>query len=455
MWAPAPQKKGKKGLWIGLAAGVAAIAVALGAGFAFGILPFGAGEQEAEGEIFLVAANEQGPDPFSAVSLSPAVSEEIAPTPTETTPPGGISSAGGAQIAANSGAKPGLFGGSNDAKVCDPQAQADFLAQNPALAAGFVKALEGVTLPDGTPLAVSNLRTYLTSLTPVLLTEDTRVTNHGFRNGEPYALQAVLQRGTAVLVDRLGVPRVKCNCGNPLLEPVASSRTPVYLGKVWDGFDPSKVTVVQPAPEPIFIFVLTNINDPGTTIDRNPGSVIINPTPDPVPAGWYRTGTGSYQVDPAGLPLSTERVSQSTGGLCVDFGLMDWAVNDPNTMTVVRGSSSTVCDQTGTGDNPPTSVQRNAIDRTLLQLGGACDDPSLGSADRYSTSDWVGMSGSFDLQGCVDGGGWSIDHAMYMIAATDAFGNTVNVFADGSSAELASGALKSRAEALLFSFTRP
>ena len=31
----------------------------------------------------------------------------------------------------------------------------------------------------------------------------------------------MLQSGTAVLVDRYGTPRVKCNCGNPLTKPVA------------------------------------------------------------------------------------------------------------------------------------------------------------------------------------------------------------------------------------------
>ncbi|MGH3907098.1 MAG: DUF6777 domain-containing protein, partial [Pseudonocardiaceae bacterium] len=42
---------------------------------------------------------------------------------------------------------------------------------------------------------------------------DTRVTNHGYRDGKATDRQAVLQAGTAVLVDEKGRPRVKCGCG--------------------------------------------------------------------------------------------------------------------------------------------------------------------------------------------------------------------------------------------------
>ena len=45
---------------------------------------------------------------------------------------------------------------------------------------------------------------YLRSLTPVQLRMDTRVTNHGYRDGAATSYQAVLQTGTAVLVDDRG-----------------------------------------------------------------------------------------------------------------------------------------------------------------------------------------------------------------------------------------------------------
>jgi hypothetical protein len=44
----------------------------------------------------------------------------------------------------------------------------------------------------------------------VLLRSDTVVTNHGFANGCSTTIPAVLQAGTAVLVDDKGVPVTKC-----------------------------------------------------------------------------------------------------------------------------------------------------------------------------------------------------------------------------------------------------
>ena len=68
----------------------------------------------------------------------------------------------------------------------------------------------------------------------------------GFGTGAPNAFQAVLQSGTAVMVDATGTPRVKCNCGNPLSPPsstsLAEART---VGRAWDGYSPSNVTCIR------------------------------------------------------------------------------------------------------------------------------------------------------------------------------------------------------------------
>ena len=72
------------------------------------------------------------------------------------------------------------------------------------------------------------------------LRADTRVTNHGFVDGHATALQSVLQAGTAVLVDDHGRPRVKCGCGNPLLDPVATPITPSYTGDALARLQPAQ-----------------------------------------------------------------------------------------------------------------------------------------------------------------------------------------------------------------------
>ncbi len=98
----------------------------------------------------------------------------------------------------------------------------------------------------------------LRSLTPVQLRTDTRVTNHGFRDGKAMAYQAVLQAGTAVLVDDRGVPRVRCACGNLLLPPVAQESTPKQTGKAWPGYRASDVVVVEPSSKPVDEFVMVD-----------------------------------------------------------------------------------------------------------------------------------------------------------------------------------------------------
>ena len=92
---------------------------------------------------------------------------------------------------------------------------------------------------------------YVESLTPTVLQHDTQVTNHGFADGVATPRQSVLQAGTAVLIDDAGVPRTRCACGNPLLEP-APVADPVYEGDAWEGWGPPPIAIVPPPPgEPV------------------------------------------------------------------------------------------------------------------------------------------------------------------------------------------------------------
>ena len=146
-----------------------------------------------------------------------------------------------------------------------------------------------MALPDGRPLTVALIPDYIATLTPMVLTRDTRVTNHGYRDGRATKLQSTLQKGTAVLTDQKGVPRVKCYCGNPLLPPVATSGRPVYRGSVWEGFQPAQVTVVQQTTNVINVFVLTDITT-GGLFDRPVGTTGANDTPN---AGTATTTTAA------------------------------------------------------------------------------------------------------------------------------------------------------------------
>ncbi len=84
----------------------------------------------------------------------------------------------------------------------------------------------------------------------MLLRADTAVTNHGFADGAATTLHSVLQSGTAVLVDRYGVPRARCACGNPLT-PSTLTTPASYTGDRWAAFDPAHVVTAAPTSAPM------------------------------------------------------------------------------------------------------------------------------------------------------------------------------------------------------------
>lgn len=148
------------------------------------------------------------------------------------------------------GGAPGLYTARRDEQVCDLAGLRErLLGDEPSERADDWFAALGRGNHDA-----GKRRRYVDRLTAVRLRFDTRVTVHTTR--EPYP--AVLQAGTAVLVDLNGVPRVKCAGGAPLTEPdvaagvahdravdVAHAADP---DAAWDGFDPAAVVVVEKGP---------------------------------------------------------------------------------------------------------------------------------------------------------------------------------------------------------------
>lgn len=202
----------------------------------------GGGSKSASGngEVFLQSAAKTGPDPFTESTAKDSSAPPVAASPT------------GSDESANAvrgvdGAAPGLYGGTRNVSSCDVEKQIKALRAAPAKNTAFA-SVAGVQ-PSEVPV-------YLRSLTPVQLRMDTRVTNHGYRDGDATSYQAVLQTGTAVLVDDHGVPRTRCACGNPLTPPVAQQATPKRAGDTWSSYQPSNVVVVAPSTTIINIFVI-------------------------------------------------------------------------------------------------------------------------------------------------------------------------------------------------------
>ncbi|WP_406728892.1 DUF6777 domain-containing protein [Streptomyces sp. GD-15H] len=257
---PGPPGPGRLPRWWSVPALVVlAAAVAVVVALAVVLTRSDGGSEAGGGEIFLQAANAKGPDPFTESTAEDGSASPGTPPPKTSAPSTGASSPANA-VGAVSGGEPGLYGGTRNVSSCDVEQQIEFLREVPAKNEAFA------SVADVEP---SEVPSYLRSLTPLRLRLDTRVTNHGYRDGAATDYQAVLQVGTAVLVDDRGVPRVRCACGNPLTEPVEQA-DPRYTGEPWPGYRASNVVVVEPAPRPIEKFVVHD-SDSGGRFERHRG----------------------------------------------------------------------------------------------------------------------------------------------------------------------------------------
>jgi hypothetical protein len=255
------------------------------------------------GEVFLQPVAGGGPDPFteSTAADPPSVTRmpyPAAPTDRGSTPQG---------VRSFSGSTPGLYGGIRAVGSCDVEKQIGFLASDSGRARSFAQAagVSQAVVPD-----------FLRGLTSVVLRADTQVTDHGFRDGRATTFQSVLQRGTAVLVDNRGVPRVRCAGGNPLNPPTVSKSPAGTQGKPWSGFRPGNVVVVTPASTVISNITIIDIVD-HTWIERRIGDdghrdVVVRPQTSTSSPG-RRSGTGSStspRQSPGAAPSSEEPPSE-------------------------------------------------------------------------------------------------------------------------------------------------
>ena len=147
-----------------------------------------------------------------------------------------------------SGATPGLYGGTLRKASCNPQQLVSFLHTHPSKAAAWAGVF-GIRPAD--------IPGYVAGLTSAVLRSDTAITNHGYIDGHITSFPAVLEAGTAVLIDRYGQPVTKCFCGNPLTKPMAYTQA-TYTGKRWQSFSATSVTYIQKTTTPEISFTLVN-----------------------------------------------------------------------------------------------------------------------------------------------------------------------------------------------------
>ncbi|MEU0668149.1 DUF6777 domain-containing protein [Streptomyces lavendulocolor] len=297
----------------------------------------GGGGGGSGGTISLQNAAASGPDPFTESTARQPAEPASPPVQVPTTAP----PAGDNSVRQYEGSRRGLYGGTKKAPSCDVERQIEYLAAEPAKNKAFAQALriEPPTVPD-----------YLRALTPLQLRADTWVTNHGYRDGAPRAYQAVLQAGTAVLVDNRGVPRVRCACGNPLGEPVIGKTAPRPVGTPWPGYRLENTVVVKPAPKPVKTFVIVD-SKTGEWVARRPGDSNADrdkPTkaPTTAPTGTATSPTPS-SPKPETPPSPSDQPPESP---------VDPPSPDTGTTTEPPAGETTVEPPPGSGTDPGTDT---------------------------------------------------------------------------------------------------
>jgi serine/threonine protein kinase len=306
---PTPRSRGRRNLTI-----MATIATMLVLIAAVGATQLIQQPSAPGGEVFLEATGTPGQDPFSGTVVVGNPPGTTSQTPTGAT---------GGDVPTIPGDTPALYGGSRNEHVCDRQKLVTFLQQNSDKAAAWAGVLK---------IGVADIPTYVGNLTPMQLRADTRVTNHGFVDGHATTLQSVLQAGSAVLVDDQGRPRVKCGCGNPLLDPVATPITPSYTGDPWPGFNPRNVSAVSQAKTPVDQFVVHDLSTGetfyrphGTDGDQdqptNPPAMTTTPPPPPdgvsCPRGTHLQGPACVANAPTRAPVRCAEDQVLDAGRCV------------------------------------------------------------------------------------------------------------------------------------------
>jgi Domain of unknown function (DUF6777) len=391
---------------------VAAIAVFVIAAALAGCSGGGGGGKK----VLLEATSSAGPDAFTtSVSSTPAPSSTVPAT----LPPTTVAAAGLKKV---SGVAPGLYGGTRDSASCDVEQMVTFMGANPGKAQAWAQT-EGIT--------VDQIPEYVRGLTPVVLRADTRVTNHGFAGGKATPRQAVLQAGTAVLVDKTGVPRAKCACGNPLLPP-AQAANASFTGAAWSGFKATETVAVNPGP-PVDKFTLVDPSN-GQQFSRPVGGTGSSDTPVSQPTGARQqdrtyTGIGAKPLPDIDLDvpfivstpyqITANSVSGyfETGGNKLNHaghygGLIIQAPEGASWTVIIRPLGPSLLHKTGTGDTKIGTLS-NLPDQVVIEFKG-----SGAAGNSYVSSD-AGVLSSFTAEKSSDltglevadhqNAGWTLD----------------------------------------------
>lgn len=216
-------------------------------------------------DILLIGAGDLGPAPAKTDSPALVVFDELS-QPATGSAPEPVETLGGIQVAGDTSEMYGLSYASCFTLVETDPANADAVE-------AFVSALNSdETLGLGTELTGAMYPAFIQQLTFAHLLADTRVTYNGYSAGALFPVQAVLQRGTMVGIDRFGVPRAHCGSGVALTAPVAAAGGVVFAGGAWGDLDLAELVTVTPAAAAQTVFTVIPVGPSNTEAAFSVGS---------------------------------------------------------------------------------------------------------------------------------------------------------------------------------------
>lgn len=191
-----------------------------------------------------------------------------------------------------------------------------------------------------------------------------------------------------MLVDKQGVPVVKCFCGNPLTPPRADLPH-TYQGNAWPGFDAQKVVVIKPAPIAIKSFKAVD-HTTGKLFSKKTGVRVASPNseqPDQAGAGSPKETTSQSASPSPSATADTASPTPSDSSSAADTASPTPSVTpstaDPTTESESSPTESDTTDRpTGGGSPDPTESRGTGEGTDSRQEGGESQGSSGTRADR-------------------------------------------------------------------------
>ena len=305
------------------------------------------------------------PVPALRPAIRPRRRHQAAPDPTRTRTKSNAAPVNG--LVVSQGTRPGTYAGNPLQPNCDTKLLIRDLEQGSRTAAWAKE----VGIPAKTVPA------FIGGLTPVMLVDDTRVTQSVYKGSGPERQQAVLETGTSVLVDSFGAPRVRCASGSPLLSPIPAADTPDLVGPPWPGFDPANAVVIAPAKEPAATLTLVDpVSDDGFTrpvgssgavdgpvaVDMNGDGLVAGGPPPAITTGPCDPFAPRLDLDGQPVDANGDPVAQSCPPLPSGFAIANDAASPSTSASVPAEQTTTLAPTT----LAPTTLAPTTLAPTTL-----------------------------------------------------------------------------------------